>query len=642
MINRRHYRTLLMLLFILPAALFFLCDGGCRSGGGASPGPFKTEPVKESGNDERERRIQSLENGTADITAELVNALSARKLSAEEGRLTRIVTSSKDNGASRIALGNVYLSQRRYQSAEREFRAAAGAPSGKARALCLLAMTAYIRGDWISGEKIFNEALARFPASPEPHVVRGDTWMYLWNLADAEKEYVKALSFSNRESYLMVAYGDLLCRNGRYDAAEKQYRDALARSPKEPIILEKLGNLAMLNRKGDEARKCYEESRALAPRDPLIAMKSILAADSDQALSQCGKAAAEGDSAYRDYFRVLLGQMLLIKERYGEASDVLKSPFRDQRLTRLSSFPLALALYRQKKEKEAYAILDGMISRSPFDSKALALRAWLDLRNDNLSGAIVDSAKSADIKPYTASQQMLQRHVLSHIEEIRPYDLVELIRDYEKKLADSDDREAIHYTLGVLLLKAGEYVESIKHFRMAAEGDDGFYMRKVASILSNGGNDREALAALRKAIDRNKSDFVTRREEGALYLRMNRRKEALELFSALSLKERDDAFILYFKALALRSMCRQKEAVSAFARACEMDSELPSIFFQMAESYEKLNDRKNALLLFRLYDRQERIKAVQDREKLAEARKRSERINKELDEQSGRGAGSSK
>ena len=54
-----------------------------------------------------------------------------------------------------------------------------------------------------------------------------------------------------------------------------------------------------------------------------------------------------------------------------------------------------------------------------------------------------------------------------------------------------------------------------------------------------------------------------------------------------------------------------------------MDRELPAALFEMAEIYQKLNNRENALQLFQLFDRQERIKALQDREeKLEEAAKK--------------------
>lgn len=635
-------RLLLLLLLILPVTAIIFFSEGCEKKESTDPKPFKTEPVEEKKADERERRIQSLENICADITGDLTGALSELKLSNEERRLGKLLASSPLDTKSRIALGNVYLSQRRYHDAEREFRRASDVSSGTARALCLLAMTAYIKGDWLSGEKLFNEAINRFPGSPEPHVVQGDTWMYLWNLADAGKEYEKALALKKNDSYLIAAYGDLLCRNGKYEQAEKQYRDALACSPKEPIILEKLGNLALMGRKKEEAEKYYADSAALSPQDPLIVMKTILAAEGDTAMASSGKAVKDSSDVYRDYFRVLRGQILLRREQYSEAAQLLQGPFRDKSLTRISSYPCALALFRAKKEKEAFALLDRLIEEDCFDSKALALRAWLALRMDNLSLAIVDSAKSADIRPCSTSQQILQSYINSQVENIKRYDLMDIIRNYEKQDARSPEKEAIHYTLGVLLMKAGEYAESLKHFRMAADSSDSFYMRKIASILANGGNGGEALAALGKALEKNRNDFVAEREKGALYLRMKKGKEALALFSSLSQKEKDDALILYFEALALRSTGQQKKALSAFARACEMDRELPAALFEMAEIYQKLNNRENALQLFQLFDRQERIKALQDREKLEEARKRSEQIKKEMQVQSGESSGSSK
>ena len=45
---------------------------------------------------------------------------------------------------------------------------------------------------------------------------------------------------------------------------------------------------------------------------------------------------------------------------------------------------------------------------------------------------------------------------------------MDIIRNYEKQgRPGPPEKEAIHYTLGVLLMKAGEYAESLKHFRMA-------------------------------------------------------------------------------------------------------------------------------------------------------------------------------
>ncbi|GEM_PF-2231589 len=643
--NRYRIR-LLLLLFILPAIALIFYSEGCGKKETRAPAPFKTEPVEERRVTEHERRIQALEDNCADITSELVNALSSRKLSVEERRLKMILASSPADTRSRIALGNLYLSKREYQMAENEFRLAADRstdrPSEKIKALSLLAMTSYIRGDWRRGEKLFNEAITLFPTSPEPHVVRGDTWVYLWNLEDALKEYEKALSFKSNDSYLMVACGDLLVLQGKYGMAEKHYRDALTRSPKEPIILEKLGSLDMMCGKRSEAQKLYADSAALSPHDPLIVMKMILAAEEDSALLLGEKAVEESSEVYREYFGVLKGLMLLRRESYMEAEQSLRGPFKEESLIRLSRYPYTLSLFRQKKEKEAYTILDQLISQDRFDSKALAMRAWLNLRENRLPNALVDSAQSVDIKPYASSQQLLQAFVLSQVEKMKLFDQIELIKNYEKQLATSPEKEVIHYALGILLLKAREYIESLKQFRMAAESSDSFYMRKVASILANGGNDREALAALGKALEKNRDDIVAQREEGALYLKMKKGKEALALFSALSQKERDNAFILYFEALAFKSTGREKEALSAFARACEMDSELPAIFFEMAESYEKLGNKKSALLLYRYFDRQERIKAVQDREKLEEARKRSEYINKASRGKSGEGTGSSK
>lgn len=625
---------LLLLLFIFPVTVILFFSEGCEKKERADPKPFKTEPVEEKKADESGRRLKSLENICADITGELMKALSELKLSREERRLVKKLASAPLDTKSRIALGNVYLSQRRFEDAEREFSRASDAPSGSARALCLLAMTAYVKGDWTSGKRVFSEAVNRFPASPEPHVVRGDTWMYLWNLADAEKEYEKALAFNRSDSYLMAAYGDLLSRNGKFEQAEKHYRDALGCSPKEPIILEKLGDLAVMRRKRGEADKYYADSAALSPQNPIIVMKTVLASEGDTALALSEKAVKESGDPYRDCFTVLMGQMLLTGEQYMKAAQVLQGPFREKRLSRMASYPYALALFRADKEKEASALLDRLIEEDCFDSKALSLRACLALRKDNLSRAIVDSAKSADKRPFSTAQQILQSHISLQIENIRQHDLIELIGNYEKQLSCSPEKEAIHYTLGVLLLKAGELVKSMKHFSLAAESSDSFYMRKVASILASAGNDSEALAALGKALDRNRNDFIAEREKGAMYLRMKKGKEALAIFSALSKKDKDDALILYFEALALKSAGRQKKALSAFARACEMDRELPAALFEMAEIYEKLNNRENALQLYELFDRQERIKPLNDREKLEEARRRSEQIKKELKVQS--------
>jgi TolB-like protein/DNA-binding winged helix-turn-helix (wHTH) protein len=138
-----------------------------------------------------------------------------------------------------------------------------------ADAYAMLADTYNLMGqyNWMKREEARSQGLAAARQAlaldhdlPEAHAAMGfSEWFYLWNPADAEKEFRTAIALNPSNLDAHHWYAQMLMTEGRFDEAEQQMEAALDLDPRSPILRTNLGWLHYFEGRNSQAIAEIEE-----------------------------------------------------------------------------------------------------------------------------------------------------------------------------------------------------------------------------------------------------------------------------------------------------------------------------------------------------------------------------------------------
>jgi Flp pilus assembly protein TadD len=243
--------------------------------------------------------------------------------------------------------------------------------------LALGAATVRRNAAWDTELSLWTDVVRKSPEKARGHVNLGLAWQNAGRLADAEREYRRALEIHPGHALALNNLGNVLRRTGRVEEAERALRGAIAARPKFANPRTNLGNLAM--DRGDlvAAEALYREALRLAPGS--VEARYDLA----KALEGQGRRAEAIEEYARlcaDYpedplFASDLGCALLLDGDASAAERALRRAVEGRPDWEVAWYNLALALEAQGRRDEAIGALE----------KAVALRPSLDAARARLA-----------------------------------------------------------------------------------------------------------------------------------------------------------------------------------------------------------------------------------------------------------------
>ncbi len=239
----------------------------------------------------------------------------------------------KDDGATHMALGDVYRVRDMNDKAINEYKAATKSADSaelevklgqayQARKDLPNAIGAYGRAiqyksddpDVLDALKAgWEEALKEAPLAPENHIGLGQALQYMGDFAQAKAEYQQALRLDPRNQIAQRLIGQLaqveqeskikkhinngvdLQTRGLFDQAIDEYKLAIRDDPRNPVAWVDLGSAYQAKKSFDEAVDAYKRAIALDPNNAAAkqGIKAASDAKQDQLVTDATKSAAD-------------------------------------------------------------------------------------------------------------------------------------------------------------------------------------------------------------------------------------------------------------------------------------------------------------------------------------------------------------
>lgn len=259
-----------------------------------------------------------------EIARSVAKAVSARLLPSEMARLDRQVVIGED-ALQHYLKGRYFWAQRGPEALERageEFAAAAGRASHFAPAHCGLAdcqimVAMYGYAQPLTAATLAREHLARAlaldPDSAEVQTAHGAVKLFFdWNLDEAERAFVHALSRNPSYTTAHLAYGDLMMIRGEFERGLALIREAVKLSPFDLGLNMNAGDFLIFSGDFDGAVSQLEHTLALderfVPGRLRLAEALALSAHDDEALAHAEHAlvAAPTQPRVRETYALVL------------------------------------------------------------------------------------------------------------------------------------------------------------------------------------------------------------------------------------------------------------------------------------------------------------------------------------------------
>ncbi len=234
------------------------------------------------------------------------------------------------------------------------------------------------------------ENVKKYPDDSAAHLLYGTALIAAGQRDKARAQYVEAYKLDPKNLAALMSLGSLDTLEGHYADADGRYATLLKTSPHSAVAMTARGQLAALQGDKAGAIKWFKQAIDAAPQSPsaYVAL-TVLYSESgqfDDAVSTAKQlvAAAPGNPAALN----ALGAAELNAGHHSEALKPLQQAVSAAPQVPLYRTNLARAQLLNKDTKAAQDNLDQVIKADPSQVTAVTLRAFMDLQNHDLPGAL--------------------------------------------------------------------------------------------------------------------------------------------------------------------------------------------------------------------------------------------------------------
>ncbi len=369
--------------------------------------------------------------------------------------------------------------------------------------------------DFKAASDVFGMVTKRYPSSAEAWTSSGVAHSQMNELADAQRDFEKALSVDPAHAEAFRGMGVLALRQGDFKKASENFAKALELRPDS--LDDALSLAGALGDGGDVARaiQVAEEAREKHPADaaPLSMLGTLAAQRGDLA-----GAATYADRALTlapDDGKALLlkGKLQLARQEYAgalrtfqRAADLLPTSFEAHHnaaalLLKNQSFeaavPYLLRAYELRpvgtRGASGEVLRQTLLKMEIRDPELLAKLAAIDAQNGHDSDAEEWIVRALAVKPDHGPTHYLKGSLAR-----KRGDLETAVAEWRQAGAAMPDNALVHESLGMLLVELKRPAEALPPLESA--------LAIATRTPSNDENDRRAIEMLRETIERVKQD----------------------------------------------------------------------------------------------------------------------------------------
>ena len=291
-------------------------------------------------------------------------------------------------------------------------------------------------GEFEEAGGYFQRAIDRAPDNPQAYIGQAKALISSGRIAEAESCYERLIERRPGSVQFIIQLANILMGQRYYDAAEKRYLQALGLDARSQEALSGLGRLYQASNKPELAKNYYNQIININPK------------------SSSG--------------HYMLGTLLFNQGQVEEAEKCLNKALELDKKhvpARHNLGYLHLALNRISKAREFF---QSALTLEPRNPDIIAALARLEDQSGNLQ-------ESYDLVHPFIQQNILHAEIgMVYADICRYFNCCHEAVDYlERNLANPGNpprvKEKLHFTLGKLYDRAGEYNEAFSHFKLGNE-----------------------------------------------------------------------------------------------------------------------------------------------------------------------------
>ena len=244
-------------------------------------------------------------------------------------------------------------------------------------------------------------------------ILLGNALAGLRDIDTAVKEFEEAIRLDPLQAGTYTGLALLKATAGDTEAAERIFKQAIATDLKSANARLGLANFYWSGDRLTDAEREMTDAHALAPSDVRV---NVTLAMSYQAVKRSAEAEpylrAATASGKDPRLTLMLADYYTARDRGAEAAGLLTPLAKDRRVGALASMRLAGIAQAAGRSAEALEIIDGALTADPENSRTLAAKSDLMLRQQKVDEAVSIAAAAVATNPTSAEAQFVHGRAL--------------------------------------------------------------------------------------------------------------------------------------------------------------------------------------------------------------------------------------
>ena len=270
-----------------------------------------------------------------------------------------------------------------------------------------------LAGKFADAKKLADRVLAANPKDVRARVLLGNSTAGLKDVDSAIKEFEEAIRLDPQQSGIYTGLASLKASSGDPVAAERIFKQAISTDPQSTNPRLALAHFYWSNDRIQEAEAVMKEAHGLKPGDSRVNVTLALFYQATRRRTEAEpylRAAAETGDDPR--LTMLLADYYIAQNRGAEAAKLLQPLTGDRRFGVLVSMRLAGIAQVEGHADEAITIIDKALSSDPSNSRTLAAKSDLLLRQNKIDEAAKAAEAAVAANASSAEAQFVRGRVL--------------------------------------------------------------------------------------------------------------------------------------------------------------------------------------------------------------------------------------